>query len=136
LATDVTFISDAEVIGLTPEGFLTLKIKDTGGLENDAGELAIKLETISGLSLSIDGLTVETQGVMSIDLNGILLNIGDGLENDGADNLQVALAVNSGLEFVGGDLSLDLADDSILELGPGGVSVDKDEMYKRHVAWG
>lgn len=119
LATDVSFIDDSEVIGITPGGVLTLKLRDDGGLENDAGELAILLDTDPGLVLSTDGLTVLVSGVVDLDATGVHVNIGSGLENDGSDNLQVALA-----------------DDSMLEFDTGDLQVDRDEMHNQMIHWG
>ncbi len=88
LASELDFIGLGEVIGISGDGELTLKLGTDGGLTNTGGELF-----------------VEVQGVLDIDASGIFVNIGDGLENAAGD-LAIALAADSGLEFNAGDLQL------------------------------
>ena len=104
LAAVLEFIGAGEVIQISGDGVLTLSLRSDGGLQNDAGSLAILLNpTDPGLVLSADGIATLVQGVLGVDALGVFVNIGDGLEN-AADFLAVSLASNSGLEFVLGDL--------------------------------
>jgi hypothetical protein len=120
------FIGPGEVIGISGDGFFVLKIKDDSGLANDAGELAVLLDpTNPGLVLNAAGIAALVQGVLDIDASGILVNIGNGLEN-AASALAVALAANPGLEFATGDLRVQL-DGGTLTRGASGLSVTAPE---------
>ena len=116
LASNVQFISAAEVIALTDEGFLVVTLDSPSGLENNAGKLRIDVEDSSlllsatgikvqlatdpGLELSTGlrvkanaakGITRETAGV------GILLDTDPGLEFDGNNGLGVKIKAEGGV---------------------------------------
>lgn len=82
LASFVEFIGTSEVIQLSGLGELTARLKSDGGLENDAGELAIKLGTNPGLQLAAAGISALVQGVVGVDASGIKINLGTGVQND------------------------------------------------------
>ena len=50
--------------------------------------------------------------------------------------LVVNLTASGGLENDGDSLGIDLDTDSLLLLAAGGLSVDEDELYRRHQVWG
>lgn len=108
LASFLQFIGAGEVVQISGEGELTLRLKSAGGLENDAGELAIKLNGAK-LALSASGLTVQ-EGQLDHD------SLGGFVANEHIDHGGVAITPNAPLTG-GGDLTASRA--ISLSLGAG-----------------
>lgn len=102
LAEVLQFISPNSPIQIGDDGTFELVLTPDGGLHVVSGGLAIELATVSGLSLT-GGLHVVAAGVLETTAGGVVLNFGDGLEDQGG-SLAVSLAANPGLEFSAGDL--------------------------------
>lgn len=73
-----------------------------------------------GLDVVSDELVVLAQGVLFVDSSGVGLNIGNGLENDGSDNLRVD--AYNGITVNANGVSVDPKADS-------GLGVDADGVY-------
>ena len=116
LASNVQFISAAEVIAITDDGFLLLTLDSPSGLENNAGKLRIDVED-SSLLLSASGIKVQLATDPGLELSagvrvkanaakgitresagvGVLLDTDPGLEFDGTNGLGVKIKADGGV---------------------------------------
>jgi hypothetical protein len=108
LSAVLEFIGANEVIQVNGDGHFTLVLKSAGGLENDAGELAIKLAATPGLVLAAGGIAV----LLDPTEPGLQLTTG----------LKVLLAATPGLEFSTG-LRAKIKTDGGLVLDADGLSL-------------
>lgn len=100
LASVLEFVGAGEVIQVNPDGVFVVVLRDDGGLENDAGELAVLLDpTEPGLQLSNDGLKLLLASDPGLELSsGLRAKVAAPIIRD-SSGIGLALATNPALEL-------------------------------------
>lgn len=96
LADTDTAFAPGGVIATAPDGTLTLNVSGTGGLENTAGELALKLRADEGLSLNASGLGTVLDGA-TLERSAAGLKVTDATEAQRGSVFQQGLVADVGV---------------------------------------
>lgn len=83
-------------LAVSDEGLFVLTLATNSGLEQTVG-LSIDLQTTPGLVKDATGIKALVQDVLAIDASGIKLSIGEGVENDGSNNLRAKVKTDAGI---------------------------------------
>lgn len=121
LATQVSFVDPAlSVIHMANLGYLVLALDAAGGLgATPTQDLTVKLETVSGLSLTTTGLKIGVVAPITL----------------GTSDISLTLAATPGLELNSGALQVQVPTGNLTVRDATGIHTDEDELFRRAEMW-